>query len=206
MLNINEIFYSIMGEGHNVGTAMVFIRLQGCNMEPKCEWCDTKYSQNHNTKNKLQEYEILEYVDKISGDCNIVCITGGEPLMQNIYNLLCILKHNGYSTCVETNGTIKINEELRKWIDWLTVSPKNNKNKQREGEEIKIVWTGRQRLNQFEKQKFKHYYIQPCTEQKDIWEYNPIRLNKRIKEVIDIIKKRPKWKLSLQIHKIIGIR
>ncbi|AKA73964.1 7-carboxy-7-deazaguanine synthase QueE [Saccharolobus solfataricus] len=112
-----EIFTSIQGEGEVIGIPSNFIRLATCNL--RCVWCDTKYSWEIGT-----EMSIDEIIAKLDKKIKTTTITGGEPLLQNILPLAKELKSIGHKIVVETNGTIKPSEELRKIIDIFSVSPK----------------------------------------------------------------------------------
>ncbi|MEM0067857.1 MAG: 7-carboxy-7-deazaguanine synthase QueE [Saccharolobus sp.] len=112
-----EIFTSIQGEGEVIGIPSNFIRLATCNL--RCVWCDTKYSWEAGIE--MSEEEIIS---KIRKDIKVTTITGGEPLLQNLLFLVRELKKLGHKVIVETNGTIKPSEELRKLVDVFSVSPK----------------------------------------------------------------------------------
>ena len=104
-LKINSIFYSIQGEGCDNGIPTIFIRLAGCNL--RCSYCDTKYAYYEG--NEMEIDEIFKEIKK--WDCKRVCITGGEPLLQNnIYKLIDFLLHRKYEISVETNGSIDISK------------------------------------------------------------------------------------------------
>lgn len=102
MFNVNEIFYSIQGEGTRIGLPCVFIRFQGC--ELRCSWCDTKYALDIDTEANLMNVDaILKSVK--SYDCGLICITGGEPLLQkNLNILLDKLIDQNFEVTIETNG------------------------------------------------------------------------------------------------------
>jgi len=108
-MNVNEIFFSIQGEGTAVGTPTIFIRTSGCNL--RCSFCDTKYAYI-----KGKEMNIGEIISKIKKiPCKVVCITGGEPLLQNdIMMLIDTLLVKGYILSIETNGSIPINKLAKK--------------------------------------------------------------------------------------------
>ena len=116
-LNISEIFYSIQGEGKLVGTPSIFIRTSGCNL--RCVWCDTPYTSWEPEKNLMSVEHILEEVQRYS-DCDAVVLTGGEPMLQNIEELVHALKEEGLHVTIETNGTIY--RELP--VDLISLSPK----------------------------------------------------------------------------------
>lgn len=117
-MQISEIFYSLQGEGVNIGVPAVFLRLAGCNL--RCEWCDTKYSWGPGEKMSIPE--ILQKIKKYPAKHLVV--TGGEPLMQQeeLSNLL--QKLPGYYVEIETNGSFK--SELNKYVDQYNCSPKLN--------------------------------------------------------------------------------
>jgi len=118
MLKINEIFYSLQGEGTRAGKLCVFIRLAGCNL--KCRWCDTKYAIDSKNSIELSINEIIKEVKKY--DCNFVEITGGEPLFQpECVELTDRLLELNYEVAIETNGSLsieKLQKEVAKIIDF----------------------------------------------------------------------------------------
>lgn len=196
--SVNEIFYSIQGEGAYTGRAAIFIRLAKCSLS--CSFCDTEFSP----KRELTAEEILnEAIDLIKENQlkvkPIVVWTGGEPLLQVDSQILSLFSNKGFSNHIETNGTIEIEESLLNKIDWLTVSPKikefPNSLKQISGDELKIVYQEQsiEELKELEKLDFAYFYIQPCSMQK-------------FEEIINLIKQRPVWILSMQIQKVINIR
>ncbi|MEM2722403.1 MAG: radical SAM protein, partial [Thermoplasmata archaeon] len=102
-MKVNEIFYSIQGEGVYMGIPMVFVRFTGCNL--RCSWCDTKYAWEEGKEMKIDE--ILAEIKKYK--TNWVCITGGEPLLQeDIYKFIDRLLNMGYKILLETNGSITL--------------------------------------------------------------------------------------------------
>jgi len=108
-MKINEIFYSIQGEGKWMGLPNIFIRTTGCNL--RCSFCDTKYAY-YNGKN-MGVKEIMNYINKYP--CKYVCITGGEPLLQNeTQDLINVLIERNYEICLETNGSIKLEKIANK--------------------------------------------------------------------------------------------
>jgi len=115
MLEVNEIFYSLQGEGKWAGTPMTFIRLAGCNL--KCPFCDTDYSR----KWTAEEHAMVEQVEKFPA--RTVCITGGEPTIQDLDYLTQDLFNRGFQIHLETNGSNPIPNSER--FSWITVSPKS---------------------------------------------------------------------------------
>ena len=117
MLKINEIFYSLQGEGTRAGRLCAFVRLAGCNL--RCRWCDTDYAVNTNNS---EVFSVAEIIDKIKiYNCNFVEITGGEPLLQNYcIKLIDELLGLNYEVAIETNGSIsleKLNKKVIKIMD-----------------------------------------------------------------------------------------
>lgn len=177
---INEIFYSIQGEGHWVGTPMVFIRFSGCNL--KCPFCDTA----HETFELMGAETILSAANQYPA--KRVVFTGGEPTLQLSEELIHMFAKQGYKLHVETNGT---NPLPPSYLGWITVSPKEQW-VLKQGDELKVVFTG-QSLDQYIRDtQFKHYYLQPLS-------------NSNISDTIAKVKSDPTWKLSLQTQKLIGI-
>ena len=208
---VNEIFLSLQGEGYWTGTSMVFLRLSGCNLS--CPFCDT----SHASFTEMTVPEIASAVKAASSGCDTVCITGGEPLLQLEENLLDALHDAGFDINVETNGTC----EAPLGIDWITCSPKrgipgvagDTALKIQHMDEIKLVFTGlgeseaaRQleeaRIESFRKIDVDDYcrFLQPCDTG------DPARSAAILAATIDYIKSHPWWRLSLQTHKLLGIR
>ena len=108
-MKICEIFYSIQGEGNWIGLPNIFIRTAGCNL--RCSFCDTIYAFDE--KREMTITDIVKEIKKYN--CNHICITGGEPLIQNETNkLIEILCNKGYRLCLETNGSINIKKIAEK--------------------------------------------------------------------------------------------
>lgn len=185
--HINEIFYSIQGEGYWTGTPAIFIRFAGCNLD--CSWCDTDFK----LKKKMNEQTLINNIKKFKS--NHIVLTGGEPALQINHNLIKRLKEADYYVQIETNGT----RAIPKNIDWVTISPKEAEYpkslKLKKGNEIKVINEG-QDIKQYEKLDFNHYYLQPLEKNNET----------NIDECIKIIKRNPKWRLSIQIQKILNIR
>ncbi len=125
-----EIFKSIQGEGRVIGTPSLFVRMYGCNLT--CSWCDTKYSwegqaiaREGTEYTKMSSKQILASLSE-SGDVALVTITGGEPLLQPLEELVKALVRKGHSVLIETNGTIAPSKELRKLVSIWSVSPKTS--------------------------------------------------------------------------------
>lgn len=136
ILKISEIFFSSQGEGLRVGEPTIFVRLSGCNV--RCKFCDTKYAWNKGKKESVER--ILKRIERFKNLTKWVCITGGEPTLQDISNLVINLKNSGYFVQIETNGR----KFLHLPFDWVTLSPKPPDYKFDEGwkgmvKEVKLV-------------------------------------------------------------------
>ncbi|MCD7978939.1 MAG: 7-carboxy-7-deazaguanine synthase QueE [Tannerellaceae bacterium] len=181
MKKINEIFYSIQGEGYFTGTPAVFIRFSGCNLQ--CDFCDTE----HQDGVFMSDEEILSEVQKYPA--THLVFTGGEPGLQLTAGLIRDCKQKGRFIQIETNGSILLPEG----IDWITCSPKPGKEAViMRPDELKVVYTG-QDMSEYDKFIAKVYCLQPCS-------------CRNTEEVIKYIRHHPKWRLSLQTHKLLGIQ
>ncbi len=181
MRKINEIFYSLQGEGFHTGTPAVFIRFSGCNL--KCPFCDT----HHEEGTLMSDEEILAEVRKYPA--RTVILTGGEPSLWIDEELINLLHQAGKFICIETNGT----HPLPDGIDWITCSPKQGGElKLTRMDEVKVVYEG-QDLTAYELLPATHFFLQPCS-------------CKNTAETVAYVLANPKWRLSLQTHKLIDIR
>jgi len=191
LYSLNEIFYSIQGEGRNTGMPAWFIRFAGCNLN--CRWCDTDYS-----KKFYADEEDIIFHNLDSNNCKNIILTGGEPSLQDLMPLLIYLKGKGYYIAIETNGTNSLRRyEERELLDWITVSPKERPLRvDSQINEIKVIWPSSifQWCGSLES---KYHYIQPCDDKNK---------EANTKEAIDIVKNNPKWRLSLQVQKMIEVR
>ncbi|KYC46230.1 MAG: molybdenum cofactor biosynthesis protein A [Candidatus Methanofastidiosum methylothiophilum] len=122
-LQVSEIFFSINGEGLEIGKPTVFLRLSGCNLD--CSWCDTKYASYNAVEKSIDE--ILEEIERNNNGIKSVLITGGEPLLQDIEEIVDVLHEKGYHISIETNGSI-YNDVLLK-IDFISVDIKTPSSK-----------------------------------------------------------------------------
>ncbi len=195
MYPINEIFCSLQGEGEKTGTVSVFIRMSGCNL--RCAFCDT----DHQSHTMMSAPEIVEQVMRYPG-APLIVLTGGEPALHVDTALIQALKLTGKTIAIETNGTLPLPDG----IDWVTLSPKTAF---QGGEalpciitscdELKVVYTG-QNLNQYDHIKAQQRFLQPCYV--DDPKQRLLGLQATVKAVLD----NPQWRLSLQTHKLLGIR
>lgn len=194
-MKVNEIFYSIQGEGAHTGEPAIFVRFAGCNL--RCPFCDT----NHQVRIEMSEDAIINEIVKYPA--SLVVFTGGEPSIQLTESLVNRVHENGKIVAIETNGT----HQLPKGIDWVTVSPKEPFVKQggkvvlTKVNEVKVVFDGRTLLaDPTWGIKAEHYYMQPCDTG------NKERNQEIINQVIQFVKVNSKWKISLQTQKILNVR
>lgn len=187
MYSINEIFYSLQGEGFWTGTPAVFVRFSACNLA--CPFCDTDFSSGKT----MGIDAILSEIQTLGGTCRRIILTGGEPSLQVDEALLNVLHENGYTVHIETNGT----KPLPQGIDWICLSPKTDwiptaKVVLNRADELKLVYTG-QDVSHWESFNAEHFYLQPCSCQ-------------NTEKVVTFIMSHPIWNLSLQTHKLLNIR
>jgi len=217
LYSIAEIFYSIQGEGRNTGMPAWFVRLAGCNLN--CEWCDT----NHEKKMTMGEKDIIHFFElkpynsflktvlgfRKGQICKNVVLTGGEPSIQKLRPLLERLKKKGFYVAIETNGTKSLlNYKGSGLLDWVTVSPKVLPLKvDCHIDEIKLVWPSELELEEVEKIPARHYYLQPMDVQGGTGSLKDNgRAERNHIETVQTVLRNPKWRLSLQTQKIIGLR
>jgi 7-carboxy-7-deazaguanine synthase len=207
---VKEIFYTLQGEGANAGRPAVFCRFAGCNLwsgreqdraTAVCKFCDTDFVGTDGTLgSKFASADAL--ADQIAAQWptpdhanRFVVMTGGEPLLQVDTALIDALHARGFEIAVETNGTIA----APAGIDWICVSPKAGAPwVQRAGQELKVVWPQAGfELAELEAADFANRYLQPMD--------NILRAD-NTEKCIAMCLRNPKWRLSLQTHKITGIR
>ena len=198
MKRINNIFYSLQGEGRNTGRAAIFIRFAGCNL--RCSFCDTEF----NTYREMSDEDILSAIRDYPS--RFVVLTGGEPTLQVDEAFVDLLHQQGYEVAMESNGTRPAPQNL----DWLTVSPKIFgegylvKGEWRIPDEIKVVFDEDtpEKLSSLHPSPFTSHqllYLQPC-------DTGDAARNKVITQAcVEYIKAHPQWRLSLQTHKLIDI-
>ena len=198
MKRINNIFYSLQGEGRNTGRAAIFIRFAGCNL--RCSFCDTEF----NTYREMSDEDILSAIHDYPS--RFVVLTGGEPTLQVDEAFVDLLHQQGYEVAMESNGTRPAPQNL----DWLTVSPKIFgegylvKGEWRIPDEIKVVFDEDtpEKLSSLHPSPFTSHqllYLQPC-------DTGDAARNKVITQAcVEYIKAHPQWRLSLQTHKLIDI-
>jgi organic radical activating enzyme len=190
-LIVNEIFYSLQGEGGRTGEASVFIRLTKCNLA--CDFCDTDFANG-------DEMTLDEILDEIKAyPCKWIIWTGGEPTIQLRDEALEFFRNKGYKQAIETNGTRRVSP----FIDYITCSPKQKY------EEIRhnIPFANEVRIPVRVGDSLPDISILP---QADKYFLSPIfdgsKLNQaNVDYCVGLIKENPCWQLSLQIHKLIHI-
>ena len=185
-MKVNEIFYSLQGEGKYTGTAAVFVRLSGCNR--RCWFCDTK----HEDGTEMTEEDIVKAVKKYPA--RHIVITGGEPTMQLTARLTEMLHREGFFIQIETNGSIALPDGAE--VDWITCSPKGNEIKIQRSDELKLLFLP-EYLEKYDGVEAKEYRLQGV----DNGNVNP-----NLNHLVSYIKENPKWRLSLQTHKLIGVQ
>ena len=187
---VNEIFYSIQGEGAFAGTPAVFVRFSGCNLA--CPWCDTDHSHAEEMTRDELENAVRGLLDGHEGA--IIVLTGGEPALQ-LHDDEALFRGFGAKICVETNGTLPVPA----WIDWVTVSPKDElRDIAPTPDELKFV---------FEPGHIPYYLSwqdAPCV--KSIQPLAGKDGTTNLSEALQFVLAHPKFKLSVQLHKIIGVR
>lgn len=195
---VKEIFYTLQGEGAQAGRPAVFCRFAGCNLwsglerdraSAVCKFCDTEFVGGEKFKTAAQ------LARRIAGeaDCSLVVLTGGEPLLQVDAALVDALHTEGRHVAIETNGTI----EAPVGLDWICVSPKaGTELKQRHGNELKVVYPqpGLD-MEALYHMDFDHRFVQPMAGEEGSTE-----------AAIRFCKDNPTWRLSVQVHKMIGLR
>ena len=203
-MKINEIFYSIQGEGKWSGIPNIFIRTTGCNL--RCKYCDTKEAYETGSEKKVAD--IINEISRYK--CNRVCVTGGEPLLQkDINNLISKLLRKKYKILIETNGSIDIKRiiDLKKVVISLDIKcPSSDMSEKMIFENINLL-TKKDQLKfvinskgdyEFSKKIIENYNIKSDIYFQPVWNSNIKKLAEWIlKDNLDI-------RLSLQLHKIIG--
>jgi 7-carboxy-7-deazaguanine synthase (Cx14CxxC type) len=214
---VKESFLTLQGEGMQAGRRAVFVRFAGCNLwsgreqdrsAASCTFCDTDFvgidgdgggrfaSAAALARHAASLWAAGAFVDKArTGARPLVVLTGGEPLLQVDPPLVAALHAEGFEIAVETNGTVAAPAGL----DWICVSPKAGTHVvQREGNELKLVWPQPGiDLDEVASWKFDHLLIQPmdCEAREEA-----------MRRSIELVLADPRWRLSLQTHKLLGLR
>jgi 7-carboxy-7-deazaguanine synthase len=207
--SVKEIFYTLQGEGTHAGRPAVFCRFSGCNLwsgresdraSAICKFCDTDFvGTDGELGGKYPDSAALAQIvnslwPATHTASKYVVLTGGEPLLQLDAALIASLHEQGFEIAIETNGTLPVPEG----VDWVCVSPKvGSALSVHKGNELKVVIPQQgQTLEEYESLDFAHFYVQPM-------DGPDAERNTRL--AIEHCKKNPKWKLSLQTHKLLHI-
>ncbi len=207
---VKEIFYTLQGEGAHTGRPAVFCRFAGCNLwsgreqdraAAICRFCDTDFADTDGpgggkfpTADALAAAVERTWPARADSGKRFVVCTGGEPLLQLDRELIDSLHARGFEIAVETNGTV----EAPVGLDWICVSPKAGADlKQRTGDELKLIYPqAGTEPEQFERMPFRYFFLQPMD--------GPAReLNTTL--ALKYCLEHPRWRLSLQTHKLLGI-
>lgn len=217
MYTVKELFPTLQGEGAHAGRAAVFCRFAGCNLwsgreedraSSVCQFCDTDFigsdgfgGGKFESASSLAEAIESSWRSTSAGpQQRYVVFTGGEPLLQLDEELIDVLHQKGFEVAIETNGTIKV----PKGVDWVCVSPKAGSDLiVLQADELKLVIPQVSHLEleklmaRFEKMDYRNRFLQPMDGQ---------QLKTNTELAVSLCQKRPLWRLSLQSHKLIGIR
>lgn len=209
MYSVKELFFTLQGEGAQAGRAAVFCRFAGCNLwsgreqdraTAVCSFCDTDFVGTDGegggkfaTADALADAIVKAWPDRDGGRRYVVC-TGGEPLLQLDTPLIDALHARGFEVAVETNGT----QPRRRGLDWICVSPKADAPLVlTSGHELKLVYP--QPLAQPERfagLNFQHFFLQPM---------DSVLQREHTKAAVAYCMAHPQWRLSVQMHKVVGI-
>lgn len=215
MYSFKEIFLTLQGEGGQAGRVSIFARFAGCNLwsgreqdrlTAACDFCDTDFvgTDGEGGGKFAMPGDVVRALDAVWGAIDTiekaVVFTGGEPLLQLDDALIKEVKAAGYFIAVETNGTIPAPEG----IDWVCVSPKaDNRLKQMRGQELKLVWPQRGvDPEDFAGLDFERFYLQP----KDPLGADKSDAARHTQMVIDYCLAHPQWRMSVQTHKLVGLK
>lgn len=207
---VKEIFLTLQGEGVHAGRRAVFLRFAGCNLwtgreEDRsaaiCQFCDTDFvGMNGENGGRYDADALAAKVAVLWGEgtqSRYVVMTGGEPMLQVDDAIIDALHAHGFQIAIESNGTIPVHPG----VDWVCISPKAGSDiVQHHGDELKLVWPQlASDLDPMESWQFAHFLIQPMDK-------GDVALNAAsVEEATRFVMDRPKWRLSLQNHKILGL-
>ena len=192
-MKVTEIFYSLQGEGARAGEPSIFIRLAGCDLT--CGFCDTEFESGK----ELTKEELLAELGKYSQECFWIVWTGGEPTLQLTDEIVAYFKFQGYKQAVETNG----NHPVPAGLDWVAVSPKVAehvlaKNFPDGVDELRYARHVGQLAVPEPKIKAKQYFLSPI--------FSGNKLNEdNLRHCVNLCLQNPKWRLSVQLHKLLRL-
>ena len=207
---IREVFPTLQGEGAQAGSPAVFLRFAGCNLGyDVCPWCDTDWVKAHHVEDVEGTLALVgrAAAEGFGGERPglLLVATGGEPSLQLDRPLSDALRARGYRISMESNGAKPVDRSL---VDWLTVSPKQAAFEQKEGDELKVLFSGSAApgatptvdavRRMAEGTRFEHYFLQPI----DIPEHGGPNYAEAVRAVMEL---GPPWRLSVQTHKVTGI-
>lgn len=205
---VKEMFLTLQGEGLNAGRRAVFIRFAGCNLwsgreqdrqSAICRFCDTDFVGMDGGGGG--RFDTALALAAAAAACwqgpageRLVVLTGGEPMLQVDGALVDALHAEAFTVAIETNGTIPVHPD----IDWTCVSPKaGSVVVQREGDELKLIWPQPgSPVDEYERWNFRHFLAQPM---------DNAHADANREATIAFVMERPKWRLSLQTHKLLGL-
>ena len=208
---VKEMFLTVQGEGARAGTVAVFLRFTGCNLwsglerdrsTAVCKFCDTDFVKTDGINGgKYDANSLAQKVDELwlgEGEKWVVC-TGGEPLLQLDELIISALHAVGFKIAVETNGTLAVPDG----VDWICVSPKANAELiQISGDELKLVYPQiENHPSDFENLNFTHFCLQP----RDDSYLGAQKKADHSQSAFEYCINHPKWRLSVQTHKSIGV-
>ena len=191
---------TLQGEGAHTGRACVFLRFAACNLA--CTWCDTDFRPEGATRMTAEEIVArLRALD--TSDTRRVIVTGGEPTLQWDDEVAGAIRGAGFTVHMESNGT----RPLAGVVDWLTISPKPQFHPASlaltdalHADEVKVViddTVDADALDRYAaRYRCEHYFVQPCQD---------ARYDHHLARALALIQARPRWRLSLQIHKLVGV-
>jgi 7-carboxy-7-deazaguanine synthase len=209
LYTVKEIFYTLQGEGFNTGTPAVFCRFAGCNLwsgrdedreSAVCAFCDTDFvgvgpdGGRFATPSDLADAVASRWPTPARENRLVVC-TGGEPLLQVDEPLITELHARGFRIAVETNGT----QPAPRGLDWICVSPKSSAPLTlTSGHELKLVYPQLDaRPERFEALAFEHFFLQPM---------DGPSVEAHTRAAVEYCLTHPRWRLSMQTHKLLGLR
>lgn len=207
---IKEVFGTLQGEGAQAGSPAVFLRFAGCNLGYEvCPWCDTDWVKASYVLDLARTLDLVRQAAEATFGAEreglLLVATGGEPSLQFDRPLADALRARGYRIAMESNGSRAVDRSL---VDWLTISPKQAKYVQREGDELKILFSGAGVPGPApdvgavralaEGTDFRHYFLQPI----DLPDDGGPNFAATIAAVMEL---GPPWRLSVQTHKVVGV-